>query len=358
MPDTSRSFKLFIIGVLLIFASLIPYYWGLHQVQTKTVIRAALDIGSGATKLRVAEIDLNENKIVRTLVDEQRTVSYQHALSQSGEMRFDEKTMQKGIQSILELKKLAMENQAQKVIGIATAAFRKAVNGEEFIQRINEETGVPVTIVDQEMEGELGFLAVEASIPVDENTMVVWDIGGGSLQLTMLGPDKKMMIYRGHEASIPFRNYVIQNLQGRDIKDYATPNPMTLDEMDEAEKHARLLARNVDQLFKDRLVNPKTKVYGIGSIFSRGIEPLVIKNPFTAKDLGDVTVGLVGMSDEDLGGGDFANVLVTNSLLVIGYMQELQIKEVQVVDVNIADGAFFFKPFWENEQAIVEEVNQ
>jgi len=358
MPSTSRSFKLFIIGVLLIFASLVPYYWGLHQVKTNTVIRAAIDIGSGATKLRVAEVDLKNKKVVKVLVDEQRAVSYQQMLSQSGEMSFDEDLMKQGIEAIDELKKIALEHQAKKVIGIATAAFRKAQNGDEFVKRIKEETDVTVFIVDQETEGELGFLAVEATIPVNENTMVVWDIGGGSLQLTMMATDQQMQIYRGHEASIPFRNYVIQNIQGRDVKEITSPNPMTLEDMDDAEKHARMLARSIDQVFKDRLVNPESKVYGIGSIFSRGIEPLVVKNPFTAEQLHDAVVPLAGKTDEELGGGDFVNVLTTNSLLVLGFMQELKIPEVKVVDVNIADGGFFLERFWADDQAVVEKVNQ
>ncbi|NGX57931.1 MAG: Exopolyphosphatase [Chlamydiae bacterium] len=357
MPDTSRSFKLFIIGVLLIFASLIPYYYGLHQVKTQTVIRAAIDIGSGATKLRVAEIDLSNNKIVKTLVNTQITVSYQKVLTEGDQAVFDEQVMQQGIEAIKELKQLAIKYQAQKVIGIATSAFRKAENGEEFVKRITEETGIPIYIIDQKLEGELGFLAVEATVPVDEKTMIVWDIGGGSLQLTMMGTDEEMKIYRGHEASIPFKNYIIQNIQSRNVKEYSSPNPMTLEEMDDAEKHARMLAKNVDQLFKDRIKDPNTKVYGVGSIFSYGIEPLVMKNPFTAKDLRDVVTPLAGKTDEELGGGDFADVLISNALLVIGFMKELDLQQVQVVDVNNADGAFFMKSFWKVEKAIPNKVN-
>lgn len=349
MPNTSRSFKLFIIGVLLIFGSLIPYYWGLHQEPPQTVIRAAIDIGSGATKLRVAKIDLKTNKIVKTLVDEQRPVPYQKALATGEQPVFNEKVMQQGIQAIKDLKQLALKYHAQKVIGIATAAFRKAENGEEFVHRITKETGVPVYIVDQKTEGELGFLAVEATVPVDENTMVVWDIGGGSLQLTMMGPDKKLIIYRGHEASVPFKNYIIENIQGRNIKNYTSPNPMTLQEMDDAENHSRMLAKSVDQVFKDRIQNPRTTVYGVGSIFSRGIEPLVVKNPFTVKDLTAVITPLAGKTDKELGGGDFSDVLISNALLVNGFMKELGIKQVHVVDVNVADGAFFMKAFWKNE---------
>ncbi len=351
MTNTSRSFKLLIIGVLLIFASLIPYYYGLHQVKEAAVIRAAIDIGSGATKLKVAVVDLENQKILKTLVDEQRAVSYQQAILEGDEMRFDEELMRQGIDAIQELKKIAMENQAEKVIGIATAAFRKAENGEDYVKRITEETGVEIAIIDQELEGELGFLAVDAAEGADENKMVVWDIGGGSLQLTMLGPERDIKIYRGQEASIPFRNYVIENIQGADRKTVKTPNPMTIDEMDRAEQHARRVAQSVDQIFKDKLIQPKTKVYGIGSIFSRGIEPLVVKNPFTALQLKDVVVSLAGKTDEELGGGDFVNVLLTNSLLVIGFMQELGINEVHVVDVNIADGAFFYTPFWTQQEA-------
>jgi exopolyphosphatase / guanosine-5'-triphosphate,3'-diphosphate pyrophosphatase len=356
MLDTNRSFKLFIIGVVLIFASLIPYYWGVHQVATSTVVRAALDIGSGATKLRVSEIDLKNNKIVRTLVNQQIAVPYQLSLSQSDDHRFDEEIMQEGIEAIQKLKKIAMDNQAEKIVGIATASFRKAQNGEAFVKRIFEETKVPVFIVDQELEGELGFYAVEATIPVDEERMIVWDIGGGSLQFTALDKEGNIVVYRGHEASIPFRQYVMQNIQGRDVKVYDTPNPLTLEDMSQAEKHARDLASRVDDVFKERLKDEESDIYGVGSIFSLGIEPLVRKSTFTVKELTEAVRPLAGKTDEELGGGDFADVQVTNALLVIGFMDELEIKEVTVVDVNAADGAFFIKRFWKPQEALIEEA--
>ncbi len=355
MPTTNRSFKLFIIGVVLIFASLIPYYWGVHQVSTNTVIRAALDIGSGATKLRVAEVDLNKNKIVKTIVNTQITVPYQQSLSKSGSQTIDEKTMEQGIEAIKKLKKLAVENQAKKIIGVATASFRNAHNSEEFAKRIFKETGVPIFIVDQKDEGELGFYAVEATIPIDEHKVIVWDIGGGSLQLTTMDKEGNIIVYRGHEASVPFRQYVIQNIQGRDVKIYDTPNPMTLDEMNHAEKHARQLAASVDQFFKDKINDPKISVYGIGSIFSLGIEPLAKKNPFTAQDLTEAVKPLAGKTDEEMDEGEFASVKATNALLIVGFMKELNIKKVTVVDVNVADGAFFVKKFWKPDEALIQE---
>ena len=56
---------------------------------------------------------------------------------------------------------------------------------------------------------------------------------------------------------------------------------------------------------------------------------------------------MANKDDQQLGGGDYANVLTTNSILVLGYMQELNIKQMQALDINNADGALLYNDFWQ-----------
>ncbi|MCB1149620.1 MAG: hypothetical protein KDK48_05580, partial [Chlamydiia bacterium] len=185
----SRSFKIFIVGVLIVLASLVPYFLAQSETHGRTVIRAAIDIGSGSTKLRVAEVDLERNTVVKMLVNEQFTVMYMRDLEKPPKGEFSEAIMAEGVDAIARAKKLAMEHGAEKVIALATAAFRKASNGEELVQRIQRETGVPVFIVDQALEGELAFKAALTQIYIPPQNLVVFDIGGGSMQLTSVGED-------------------------------------------------------------------------------------------------------------------------------------------------------------------------
>lgn len=313
------------------------------------VIRAAIDIGSGATKLRIAEINLKTKKIEKILVNESFSVPYQEELSKSPDQMFTPQVMQAGLDSLKKSLQIAQKYHAEKTIAVATAAFRKAANSEQFIKTIYHETGIPVFIIDQELEGRLAYEAAseKATNPAQ---MIVWDIGGGSLQLTMKDANGQYQIYRGHDASVPFKNYILQNLQCRSIEVYRTPNPMTQGEIKAATSHAREVATKVDKIFMERIQQPATEVIGVGNVFAYGIPPLMHdQQSFSQKELASAIEHLAGKTDTDMGGGDFANVSVSNAILILGFMQQLNINHVTIVDINNADGALLYDTFWQQK---------
>ncbi len=82
-------------------------------------------------------------------------------------------------------------------------------------------------------------------------------------------------------------------------------------------------------------------------MFGYGIAAMVAdKNPFCLDDLATVVHDLVGKTDADLGGGEFAFCEGSNTLLAFGFMRGLGIKQVDILNVNNADGAMIYEPFW------------
>ncbi len=311
------------------------------------VVRAAIDIGSGATKLRVAEVNLRTHKIDRILINESFPVQYQEHLSKSPNNTFDDEVMQTGIDAIKKSEQIASQYHPQKIIAVATASFRKAANSQAFIDKIFKTTGVRVYVIDQELEGKLAFNAVLSQEEGDPSNLVVWDIGGGSLQLTALNQQGGYLIYRGDIASIQFKNMVIEDIQHKNSNQVSTPNPMTASEIQQGVVKAREIAQKVDQVFKERIRQPNAHLVGVGNIFAYGIYPKVDKkSPFSQQDLSQATFGLANKTDQQLGGGDYANVQLTNAILVLGYMQALNIPQMAVLDINNADGALIYPDFW------------
>jgi exopolyphosphatase/guanosine-5'-triphosphate,3'-diphosphate pyrophosphatase len=316
--------------------------------ENKRVVRAAIDIGSGATKLKVAEIDLKTQKIEKILVDESFTVQYQEDLEKSPDGAFSEQVMKTGLDALKQSHAIAQKYQAEKVIAIATASFRKATNVQEYTNKIQRETGVEVHIIDQQLEGILGFQATAAQLATDPKNVVVWDIGGGSYQFSTLDPAGSLSVYQGTDASIPFKNHIITHIKQQNANLVSTPNPLTPDQLHQAENHALHISKKVDTLFKKKLSNPQTKVVGIGNIFAYGIYPLVDKKAsFTQKELTAKVLHLHSKTDQDLGGKDYVNVAVTNPVLVLGFMKSLGIHDVTILNVNNADGALLHPPFWQ-----------
>lgn len=312
------------------------------------VIRAAIDIGSGATKLKVAEINIASHKIENVLAVENYSVQYQDALMSSPDHMFTEKVMQEGIDALKQAKAVAESYGATKTVAVATAAFRTGKNSQEFIDRIFNETGIKVFVIDQDLEGILNFEAAAAEVPFPEEDIVVWDIGGGSYQFTALDKDGKIMVHRGTDASIPFRNRVISQIKRQDIEDTKTPNPISPNQMSAATEHAREIAGKVDNIFREKILDPQTKVIGVGNIFAYNIHPIICKQtPYSQDQLHYGLIKLIGKTDLQVGGGDYANVYITNPALVMGFMQSLGINEVYIEDISNADGALVHPKFWE-----------
>lgn len=316
-------------------------------VTQEKVIRAAIDIGSGATKLRVAEVNLKTHKIEKILVNESFTVQYQEQLAKSTNNSFNEEVMKTGIEAIKKSAEIAAKYNAQKVIAVATASFRKAANSQEFIDQIYKATGVRVYVIDQELEGKLAFNAVLSQGDYNPKNLVVWDIGGGSLQLTTLDEKGEYNIYRGDIASIHFKNMMIQEIQKKNILEVTTPNPIAALDIHKGVLKSSEIAENVDSTFKHRLSQPNVQVVGVGNIFAYGVYPAVgKKSPFKQQELVQALFGMANKPDHEVGGGDYANVQVSNTILVLGYMCALNLHEMDVLDVNNADGAMLYAEFW------------
>lgn len=337
-----------ILIMLLIIAALFALNWMFNPPSPlNTEIRGAIDVGSGTTNLKVAKVDPQTNKIISIIFQQTIPVAYQKQLEQSPNNEFNQEIMNEGIHSIKTLKDAALSHGAKRVVAIATAAFRSAANGQAFAREIEKQTGVQVRIIDQDEEGILGFRGALALTPVQPQDAVVWDIGGGSMQLTTLSNEGTYLIEHGKLASIPFKNAIIQDIQKKDLKTDASPNPITDQQMQASIDFAKQKALETDSFIKEKLSSPQTHVLAVGNLFNIGIRSLVDKDTISISQLKDAVQELANKSDDQIGKDVIPEVAVSNPLLVLGYMDALHIHELQFVKINNADGALTYPPYWE-----------
>lgn len=312
-------------------------------------VRAAMDIGSGATNLKVAKVDRNTDKIISYIFEESIKVPYQKHLEQSSNNTFDQEVMNQGIQAIKTLKELADKYEVKKIVAVATAAFRKANNAPQFAKEIQKQTGVQVMIIDQDEEGILAFRGALAVTPVHPQQAVVWDIGGGSMQLTTLTNEGSYLIDKGKTASIPFKNAVIQEVKKENMQQIQSPNPLNVEQMQQALQVAGKSALTTNIYIQEKIQHPETRVIAVGNLFNYGVLPLVDKEKkvIAQTELESAVYKMANKTDQELPGGSLVEVAVTNPLLVLGYMEALNINQVDVVNVNNADGALTYPAYWE-----------
>src|SRR5689334_426525 len=140
---------------------------------------AAIDIGSNTTRVLVAEpIDGQLKKVM-----EQRAYTQiGKALGKDGAI--DDEKIAEVAEVVATQMRLAEEIGAEQVRAVATAAIRKASNGDALCDAIAEEAGIEVDILSEEEEGRLSFLGATKTLghPVDGPVAVV-DVGGGSSEV-------------------------------------------------------------------------------------------------------------------------------------------------------------------------------
>jgi exopolyphosphatase/guanosine-5'-triphosphate,3'-diphosphate pyrophosphatase len=338
-----------VILISLIILVLVSFAWFRTESMSRhTEIRAALDIGSGATNLKVAKVDLDTDKIISQIFEQSIPVPYQKHLEQSSNNTFDNEVMAQGIRAIKALKEIADSYHAKKVVAVATAAFRQANNAPQFAQEVEKQTGVRIRIINQDEEGILAFRAAVATSPVDAKHTVVWDIGGGSMQFATLTEFGTYLVVKGNTASIPFKNAVIQEIKKQNIRTTHSPNPLDEAQMQQTIQLAQKIASTTDAYMKNKITKPSTQVLAVGSLFNYGIRPLANNQKEVMPDqLEQATMKLVGKTDQELPGGSLSEVAVSNPLLVIGYMKELKISKIEILNVNNADGALTYPAYWD-----------
>jgi exopolyphosphatase/guanosine-5'-triphosphate,3'-diphosphate pyrophosphatase len=138
---------------------------------------AVLDVGSNTVRLLVARVDGGK---VDTLLDESEFVRLGAGVDASGRLQPDRE--QAAIEAIARMRALAREHGVDDVFGIATSAVRDARNGQEFVQRVRDETGVKIDIVSGEREAFLTYRGATLGLAL-EHAALVCDLGGGSAEL-------------------------------------------------------------------------------------------------------------------------------------------------------------------------------
>ena len=72
-----------------------------------------------------------------------------------------------------------------KVRASATSAVRDAVNGRMFVEKVFQETGIHLVVIDGEEEARLTLTGVLSALDSEPKTLVVLDIGGGSSEFSV-----------------------------------------------------------------------------------------------------------------------------------------------------------------------------
>jgi len=303
--------------------------------------RGALDIGSGSTKFTYAKVDICKNTILKVIAKAQFPLKFkEHITFNNGRLR--DSIFVKASQNIKAYFK-SIKIDSRDVRAVATEAFRQADNGEAFLDRLSQAIGVKINLITQEDEALLGFKGAEAVTNKKKEDIIVWDIGGGSMQMTSfhLG---SYDFYKGKLASVSLKNEVLK-WEG---KERGSPNPLGQYIGQRAVYYSSNYAKDhVPESIKNG-INEGKEVIGIGGVHYHSLRKQLNLYPNTPYSLYQLKKALderVSFHDQQFQ-GDYKETEATNLALVLGHMKALGIRTVLPVKVNLTTGLLFTERFW------------
>ncbi|MFC0218226.1 Ppx/GppA phosphatase family protein [Pseudochelatococcus lubricantis] len=139
---------------------------------------AALDLGTNNCRLLVAEPTYDSFRVVDAF---SRIVRLGEGLTSVN--RLGEDAISRAIEALKVCRAKMDARRVGRARMIATEACRAAANGQDFIDRVEDETGLMLEIVNRETEALLAVSGCTGLADPAAESVLVFDIGGGSTEL-------------------------------------------------------------------------------------------------------------------------------------------------------------------------------
>lgn len=143
--------------------------------------------------MRMGVLDIGSNTGHLLVVDAHRGAAPLPAFSQKESLRLAEHLDGDGavdrtgidalVKFVREAKVIAEDKGCETIRAFATSAVRDAINADKVLDVVQEETEVELTVLPGGDEARLTFLAVRRWFGWSSGRMIVFDIGGGSLEI-------------------------------------------------------------------------------------------------------------------------------------------------------------------------------
>ncbi len=157
---------------------------GREDFDPTALIYAALDLGTNNCRLLIAKPGQNYMQVVDAF---SRIVRLGEGLGRTGAL--SQHAMDRTIEALRICANKMVWHRVTHFRLIATEACRTASNGAGFVQRIADETGLQLEIIDRQTEAHLAASGAEPLIDREASSAVVFDIGGGSTEVMWMAAE-------------------------------------------------------------------------------------------------------------------------------------------------------------------------
>jgi exopolyphosphatase/guanosine-5'-triphosphate,3'-diphosphate pyrophosphatase len=233
---------------------------------------------------------------------------------------------------------VAEDKGCEEVLGFATSAVRDATNSEVVLDRVRDETGADISVLPEEDEARLTFLAVRRWFGWSSGRLVVFDIGGGSLEIAA-GPDEAPLV----ALSLPLG-------AGRLTRDWLRSDHSFAESVRELRKKVRVdIARDAGSVLRDgapdRAVGTSKTLRSLARVCGAApsAEGLMVRRALPAGELADLLPKLVAMTPDERAGlpgvsASRAHQLVAGAVVADAVMDLFGLSELEICPWALREG--------------------
>ena len=181
---------------------------------------AAIDIGSNAARLLIAEI--SHDKEGNTLFNKLNLVRVPLRLGfdvfEKGEISKEKRGMI--LQTMKAYGHLINAYGVTHVIACATSAMRDAKNSNDIIRKVKLETGLEIEIISGDREASIIYENHVAEHMDKEHSYMYIDVGGGSTELTFFADGKLIFKQSFNIGTIRLLKDMVNDTKWNEVKDF------------------------------------------------------------------------------------------------------------------------------------------
>ncbi|MBZ6379079.1 exopolyphosphatase [Pacificimonas flava] len=162
-------------------------------------VYGAIDLGTNNCRLLIARPTRGGFYVIDAF---SRIVRLGEGLLETG--RIAEKSIVKAVDALQVCSEKLQRRDVWVTRNVATEACRRAKNGPEFIERVYEKTGIALDVITPAEEAQLAVLGCQALFKDGYSHALVFDIGGGSTEISLVECKRRRAVRQLGWWSVPW----------------------------------------------------------------------------------------------------------------------------------------------------------
>ena len=278
---------------------------------------AAIDIGSNAARLLIAEVvengkappEFNKLNLVRVPLRLGFDVFEAGFISKN--------KINKVVETIKAYKHLLSIYEVQFLKACATSAMRDAKNAQDIIRKVKMETGIEIKVISGDEEASFIYENHIAENLAKDHSYLYIDVGGGSTELTLYHNQKVIAAKSFNIGTVRLLLDKVDKDEWEKLRDWTKKNTVGIKPL-----HAIGSGGNINKIFKMSKKDNKNLSYSK----LKGIYEML--SSYTYQERMDV----LGLKP------DRADVIVHAAKIFITIMKTADIEDIFVPQIGLSDG--------------------